>query len=281
MQLAPRYGTDPLVRIDGAPGAVGVPLLRQRRRFAAAVRALSPAQWATPSRCDGWRVQDVVAHLTTVDQFWNLSIASGLAGSPTRILAAFDPKATPAALVDAVRDTGPDETQAAYLEACEALCSTVESLDDDGWKALAESPAGHVSVAAAAHHALWDSWVHERDVLTPLGLDQVEEDDEVVAGLRYAAALGPALALQTSTARPGTIVLEVTRPAARVVVTVGDAVHVGDGDAPADALVLTGDAVDVLEALSVRAPWRQPIPAEHAWLLAGLTDVFETAPPGG
>jgi uncharacterized protein (TIGR03083 family) len=280
VQLSPRYDTDPVIRLDGPPSAVGVPLLRQRRRLARALSSLSPRQWETPSRCEDWRVQDVVAHLTGTDQYWKLSIEAGLAGTPTRILAAFDPKSTPGAMVDAVRDASPVETLASYLVASEALCATVESLDDDGWDAIAESPAGHVRMSALAHHALWDSWVHERDMLEPLGIAQDEEADEIAASLRYAAALGPALALQSSTGRAGALALAVERPEARVVVTVDDDVRVATGDAPVDALVLTGDAVDVLGALSVRAEWRQPIPSDKAWLLAGLTRVFETAPPG-
>jgi uncharacterized protein (TIGR03083 family) len=247
--------------------------------LAKTLSSLSPSQWATPSRCEGWRVQDVVAHLTGADQFWKVSIDSGLAHAPTRILADFDPRATPAAMVDAVRDTSPSDTLAAYLDASEALCATVESLDDEDWEAIAESPAGHVSMSAVAHHALWDAWVHERDVLMPLGLVPEEEADEIVASLRYAAAIGPALALQKATARAGALALVVQRPRALVVVTIRNDVEVADADPPDDALVLTGDAVEVLETLSVRARWREPIPEDKAWLLAGLAEVFETTHP--
>jgi len=279
MKIAPRYDTDPIIRLDGTPRAVAVPFLRQRRRFAKVLSGLSAPQWTTPSRCDEWRVQDVVAHLTGTDQFWNLSIASGLAGTPTRFLAAFDPKTTPAAMVDAVRDVAPADTLAAYLAATDALCATVESLDDANWNALAEAPPGHVAIDALVHHALWDSWVHERDVLEPLGMKQDEERDEIIASLRYAGAISPAFALQSSPARTGALVLDVTRPDARVVVTVDGHLGVADGDAPRDAHVQTGDAIDELESLSVRAPWRQPIAADKAWLLAGLTTVFDAPPP--
>ena len=233
MQISPRYDTDPIIHLDGALPAVGMPFVRQRRRLAQALSSLSPAQWATPSRCEGWRVQDVVAHLTGTDLFWNVSIESGLAGAPTRILAAFDPKATPAAMVDAVRDESSADTLASYLDASGALCATIESLDTEGWNAIAESPAGHVTISALVHHALWDSWVHERDVLEPLGITQDEEADEIVASLRYAAALGPALVLQSAASRAGVMALMVERPAARVVVTVDHDVCVAEGDAPA------------------------------------------------
>lgn len=277
MKISPRYDTEPIVHLEGDPAAVLVPLVRQRRRFAKALSTLSPEHWAAPSRCEGWRVQDVVAHLAGTDQYWNLSIASGAAGEPTRMLVGFDPKATPARLVDAVRGASPEDTLASFIQGSEALCATLEALDDAGWTALSETPLGHVTVSAAAHHALWDAWIHERDVLSPLGMTQEVEPDEVMASLRYVAALSPAFALQSGP-RPGVLVLDVNEPAACVVVRVDDHVSVADGNAPDDALVLTGDAVELLEALSVRTPLRQPVPADQAWLVAGLSEVFESAP---
>ena len=275
MKISPRYDTEPLVTLDGPPEAVALPLLRQRRRFAGILSSLSAEQWEASTRCDGWRVQDVAAHLAGVDRFWTLMLQSALAGRPTRFLADFDPKATPASLVDAGRDASPDETLAALLDASGTLCAIVESLDSDAWLLTGESPAGHVTLTTVAHHALWDCWVHERDVLLPLGLAHDEQPDEIVASLRYAAALAPMFALQAGSDRTGALGVEVTRPDVRFVVTVDDQVRVTDGAPPLGALVLTGDAVEVLESLSVRAPWRQPIPDDDAWLVAGLAAVFE------
>jgi uncharacterized protein (TIGR03083 family) len=278
MKISPRYDTDPIVTLDGPPGDVARPLVRQRRRLADVLSSLAAEQWAAPSRCDGWRVQDVAAHLAGVDRFWKLMIESGLAGTRTRFLADFDPKATPASMVDAVRAASPEETLAAFVEASTALCATVEALDGDDWSAVGESPAGHVTMTALAHHALWDCWIHERDVLLPLGMAQEEEPDEIVASLRYAAALAPMFSLQSGSERRGAIAVDVTRPAARFLVVVDDQVRVtAADDPPKGALVLTGDAVEVLEALSVRAPWRQQIPDDEAWLVAGLAEVFEEA----
>lgn len=280
MKISPRYGSDPILRIGGEPAAIATPLLRQRRRFAELLASLDDAQWSAPSRCEDWRVQDVASHLTGVDQFWLLSIQSGLAGAPTQFLADFDPKATPGALVDATRGVTPQEALAGYLTANEAFCAAIEALDDDGWAAVAESPAGHVSLDALAHHALWDSWVHERDVLSPLGLAQVEEADEILASLRYAAALAPMFALQTATAPGlGTLVVAPDDLDASIVITVTDHVAVHDGDAPDGALVLRGAAIDLLDALSIRASHAQPVPADQAWLLAGLAEAFDQPAP--
>lgn len=275
MKISPRYDAEPIVTIDGSPGAVATPLVRQRRRFADELSSLSPEQWAAPSRCEGWRVQDVAAHLAGVDRFWKLMIESGLAGTRTRFLADFDPKSTPASMVDAVRAAPPEETLGTFLEASAALCAIVEGLDGDAWLAVGESPAGHVTITALAYHALWDCWIHERDVLLPLGMVQDEEPDEIIASLRYAAALAPMFSLQAGSDRSGVLGVAVTDPAASFVVRVDGDVLVVDGEAPEGALVLRGRAVDVLESLSIRAPWDQPIPDDEAWLVAGLAEVFE------
>lgn len=280
MKISPRYDAAPLVRLDGAPDAIGGPMLRQRRRLAKIAAELTPEQWAIESRCADWRVQDVFAHLTGVDQFWNMAIQSGVAGKPTRVLASFDPKATPAAMVDRVREEKPEQALASYLAANETLCATVESLDKPGWEAIGESPIGDVTISTLAHHALWDCWIHERDVLEPLGIKQEIEPDEVTACLRYAAALAPAFALQADSTRRGALALEATNPDALVAVKVDGDVEVTAGTAPADALALSGDAVELVEALSIRAPLSHRIPADQGWLVSALAEVFEAEPVG-
>ena len=40
-------------------------------------------------------------------------------------------------------------------------------------------------------------------------------------------------------------------------------------------LTLTGDAVELLEALSRRRPLDAEVPAEMAWMLDGVAEVFE------
>jgi uncharacterized protein (TIGR03083 family) len=250
------------------------PLLRQRRRLAAVLGGLDEDAWAAASRCEGWSVRDVVAHLVTTNQFWALSVGAARAGEPTRLLATFDPVATPAALVEASRSQPAAEVLAAFVDTNDALAATVAGIDGDGWSMPGEAPPGHVPLRAVALHALWDAWVHERDIVLPLGLAPVEEPDEIAGCLAYAAALGPVFALTRGTDRRGAIALEASEPDLRLVVEVGDAVAVTTGDAPAGALCLAGRAVDLVEGLSVRAPLPCPVPDGDRWLVQGLVDVF-------
>jgi uncharacterized protein (TIGR03083 family) len=200
MRLTPRYGADPIITLDGSASEIRGPMVRQRRRLAAVLASFTDEQWAHPSRCEGWSNRDVVVHLDSTNRFWAYSIAAGRRGEPTRLLATFDPVVSPAQLVAASHDVPPGEVLDQFTASTESLVDLVASLDDHEWSVLAEAPPGHLSVSAVCHHALWDAWVHERDILLPLGVAPEEEADEITACLRYVAALAPAFAISRGTA---------------------------------------------------------------------------------
>ena len=213
-----------------------------------------------------------------VNRFWAMSIAAGRDGEPTRVLAAFDPVATPAAMVEGVRSLTSATVLAHFVESNEAIAESVAGLDEGGWSMLGEAPPGHIPLRAVALHALWDAWIHERDIALPLGFAPLEADDEIAACLRYAAVLSPAFAISQGSTRPGSIVVEATHPDVRVVVDVSDTILVHDGAAAHEALHLTGPAVALLEALSYRAPMPDPVGDGPMWLLHGLAEVFDREP---
>ena len=275
MKISPRYDAAPIISIYGPPGDQLEPLVRQRRRLEATLVDLDEAAWLVPSRCAGWSVQDVVAHLVSVDGFWRASLAAGLAGTPTRYLDGFDPATTPALLVDGTRSHTPGEMLEQYVASNRGFLDALVEVDERGWSMLAESPAGHVPIRLLAHHALWDCWVHERDIVLALGTPAVVERDEVRSCLHYAAALSPAFAISAGGASAGVFAVDATDPELRFVIELGESVSVHDGDAPPEAPVLRGDAVDLIEALSIRAPLPSSAPNEWRQLLTGLATVFD------
>lgn len=277
MLLAPRYEPPPIVALDGPPSEVLAPLVRQRRRLEQVLADLEPEQWAASSRCEGWTVQDVVTHLVSTNGFWALSIEAGVAGEPTRFLGAFDPVASPAQLVDQERGTPVTQTLEQLMTSTDRLASVIEGLDTAGWDALAEAPPGHLPVRLVADHALWDGWVHERDILLPLGRHAVADPDEVLTCLRYSAALGRAFEACAGRSQPGTVELDAQHPDARIVVSAeADRVRVHDDPAPAGSPRAEGDAVELLEMLSARDVGG-PVPAAVRTLMEGLAVVFDQA----
>ena len=276
MRLSPRYEPPPILSIAGAPDDQLAPVVRQRRRMEATLAGLTSEQWCTPTRCDGWTVQDVIAHLVGVNGFWQMSVIAGLSGTPTRILADFDPAATPPLLIEPMRALSAAEVLDQFVSSNDGFLGTLADLEHDGWSTFAESPPGHVPIRLLAAHALWDSWVHERDIVLPLGITPAAEPDEVSSCLRYAAALSPAFAISTGSALTGVFAIEATDPDVCLAVEVGESVDVRDVAVSSDAPCLRGPAVQLVEALSIRAPLPASTPPEWQRLLDGLANAFDT-----
>ena len=220
-------------------------------------------------------MQDVASHLVGVDAFWQWSITSGLAGEPTRLLDNFDPAATPATLIEPLRALPPAEVLAQLVASMDAFLEVLASLDEAGWATPVETPPGYVPARLLAHHALWDCWVHERDIALPLGLVPPVEPDEVAASMRYAAALSPGFLINDGPGCEGRFAVEVHEPDVRFWLEIdGSVVRVHDGAAPTDAPCLRGDAVAILEALSIHAPLPADAPGEWHELVGGLATAF-------
>jgi len=274
MRVTPRYDGPALLEIAGTSDDQLVPVTRQRRRFERMLADLSVDEWGARTRCDGWTVQDVASHLVGVNAFWEMSITAGLAGAPTRVLTNFDPASTPTLLIEPMRALPPAEVLAQLVASHDSLLGIIADLDDAGWTTTAETPAGYVPIRLLAFHALWDCWIHERDVALPLGRTPAVEADEVASSLRYAAALSPGFLLSDGTGCRGRFGVDAREPDAQFWLEVDDAVHVHDGATPAGAPCLRGDAVALTEALSIRAPLPVDAPAEWHTLLGGLAAAF-------
>jgi len=274
MKISPRYGADPIITLDGDPSAIAGPSIRQRERLVHTLAKFDDEQWAHPSRCAGWTNRDVIVHLDSTNFFWSMSIDAGLNGAPTEFLATFDPVESPAELVAGSQHIEAAKVFDRFAASSEKLNNEIQSLSDSDWTTTAEAPPGHISMSAVMHHALWDSWVHERDVMLPLGMTPVVEPDEVGTTIRYAVALSPSFALMLDASRVGGFGLRATNPDLSLEIEIDGGVHVREGEADS-GFVLEGDAEDLLEALSFRTPLSQPIPADHEWIFEGLQRIFD------
>jgi len=277
MQLTPRYEGRPVLRFDPPVADPGIPLLRQRRRLVATLGGLDAEQWAAASRCSGWSCRDVVSHLSSVNAFWAVSIASGRAGRPTRFLAGFDPVATPAQMVDAAPEVTDDELLAGLATSTEALAEALDGIDAADWAQVAEAPPGHLAISEVAVHALWDAWVHERDICLPLGIDVASEADEVAASLQYAVSIGPALLATSGATRTGALRVRAVDPAVDVVVEVGPDVVVRPATAAdQDLPTVRGPAVGLVESFSLRDGGRVVV-TDGQWMVDALAVAFDQA----
>jgi uncharacterized protein (TIGR03083 family) len=277
MILSPRYSGPTVVTIEGDPGDVAVPLVRQRLRLAELAATFTEAEWSAPSRCSQWSVRDVIADIAGINPLYVMSAVAGLAGEPTRLMPHFDPAVSPLRMVEQVAALSSAQVLDLLVSSNAELIASAEALDGSGWCTSAESPLGEVPIRLVMSHALWDSWVHERDIVIPLGMTPTVVADEVVASLRYVAALTQGFAFGAGMECRGRFGIDATDPDFHCVMTVDDAVSVRVERPGDDIPVLRGPAVQLTEALSTRLPLPADAPPEWRRLLAGLEYTWDLA----
>lgn len=64
---------------DKTDEAIAEETYAERERLVELLAGLTPEQWAAPSLCAGWRVRDVVAHITMAYRVGALRFLGGLA----------------------------------------------------------------------------------------------------------------------------------------------------------------------------------------------------------
>jgi uncharacterized protein (TIGR03083 family) len=176
------------VRVEVDPGQACTAYARHRRRFAEEAAALDAGALTAPSRCSRWSVADVLRHCTDVDG-WMQAIWTG---QPLPFTA-FDPVTTPDEFVAAGRAVPDEEVRDRYAVSAERMAADVERSGSERWGQPALSPLGFVPWWLSLAHVFWDSWVHERDALLPLGLDVPAHADEVTPVLSYSLAVAGTL----------------------------------------------------------------------------------------
>jgi uncharacterized protein (TIGR03083 family) len=142
---SPNTGTR--IVIASSPTTVTPHLRRDLRGARPAARApgrLTPEQWGSPSLCAGWRVREVVAHMTMPFRTSPLRFVTGLA----RARFSFDRYADRAARADTAALTD-DE-----------LVAQLRDNIRHGWR-----PPGGGEVGALSHDV-----IHGLDITEPLGL---------------------------------------------------------------------------------------------------------------
>ncbi len=165
--------------------------LRHRRRFVTELTALDDEQWRCTTRCVNWDARGVIGHLITVDGFFTMGFVGAAAGrAPTSFITGFDPSTGTNDLVAPLLELPPAEVLAQFEASTDALIAAVDALDGDGWDAPCEAPFGHLPARLVLAHAFWDSWLHERDILEPLGLAPALETDEVLTAIWYSLVVG-------------------------------------------------------------------------------------------
>jgi len=181
--------------------------------------SLTEAQWKTPTQLPGWTVQDNLSHMVGTER-----TMEGLAATPHRsgdrswiknpIGAANENE------VDARRTMPGAEVLAEWNEIAARRIATLRGADDAYFAVEAMTPTGPGTRADFLHIRVLDCWMHEQDMRRALGLfghqsgpapghtvDRLIRTIPIVVGKR------------AQTPEGGTVVIEITGPVERRVVT--------------------------------------------------------------
>ena len=172
------------IHVELEPSRVVAAHARHLRRFAGEIAQLDGDVLKAQSRCDKWTVADVLRHLCDVDS-WMLTLWSG--GRPP--FTSFDPNTTPHEFVLKRRDIADARVRDDFVASSEQLAAAVEAGGPERWGEPSISPVGFVPWWLSALHVFYDSWVHERDALLPIGVEPPVLDDEATPVLTYSLAL--------------------------------------------------------------------------------------------
>jgi uncharacterized protein (TIGR03083 family) len=203
-----------LPRTDVVPG-----LLAELEAFGDLISALDAAAWDRPTRCEGWAVRDVAAHVVG-------SIADVVSG---QLEGLGSPEVTAREVAERKGRTPAELTQ--ELESVTKLAADLAAVfDDDSWEA--PGPGGYDGTLGQGVEALWfDTYLHADDIRAALGRDPVGG-----AGLR-ASVHHVALQLDKQGWGPATLAFDGIE---EVAVGAGGTTHTGD--ALEFVLVATGRA---------------------------------------
>lgn len=240
------------IAVPGTPDEVFVAWRSHRRRFRNWFAALSDEDWAAPTRCTEWCVTDMAEHLISGAQFLGYTLHSARKGEGTRLLAAFDAQETPKAAAAMFKGWTPEQ----LVEHMHAMDASVEKeLDDlgDGSRLPAEAPPGRVPAYVSVNHFLFDSWVHERDVMLPAGQVPVLDPNESAVVVSYVMALaGVAGTSEEEAPASRTLRLHVTDLGRDICVEVADGKSSTRFEALAHGANAVGSSGDLVDAATGR-----------------------------
>lgn len=166
-------------------------LADHHRRLIDTWSAFTSSQWAHQSRNAKWTVHHTVRHVADAME----RVTSAVHGDPLLDVDGFDPLSTPEAWLASSDDESSiatiDRFAAASTRFRRGVSDRLACGDDSRDRTVYGTAHWTVNVA----HVLWDSWLHERDVLLPLGQPALssEEEQRLVSLYGVLMALAPSM----------------------------------------------------------------------------------------
>jgi uncharacterized protein (TIGR03083 family) len=231
--------------------------LAQRRRLLETARTFTDDEWASPTRCSEWDAHQLVIHVDGATDGCRMT----LTGEYAVFDGGFSPNEGPKQFVD--------------MRAAEPIPKTLEQFDSaitraqtvlEAQRGLDPPPTvtalwgAPIDWRLFVMHFFFDGWIHERDLLLPMGRKPAVVDAEVRLAAAYSLHLaavvsglmGVPLDATLRLDGPGAATFGITANRDDVLITVApfdDAAGPGHGDVAAVTDALTGRIADLGAAL--------------------------------
>ena len=220
----------------------------QRARMRGWIDALPDHEWSGPTRCESWDTAGLVRHLASGCQFLGYTLHEAHNGLATRLLEGMDTRSTVEDAAAMLGDLTPAQLRGLLADMDAAADAEMDAPGPDSLLAMAEAPPGHVPAYLAISHFLFDSWVHEYDLLLPRGQRPHVDDHESVVVAAYLTGLAT-----VSTGATAALDIRLSGPELRLGIGVEDGVTlVSCVSVPDDALVVEGSVADVVDRITGR-----------------------------
>ena len=132
-------------------------LQAEQAGFEDLIRSVRPDQWTTPTRCEGWTIRDIAAHVT--------GTLADIVNGNTHLLG--QPGATDRQ-ADERKDRSPDEVSDELHGAVKVVADLAPTFDDAAWNG--PPPVDVPGTLGEAVEGLWyDTYVHAEDIRVALG----------------------------------------------------------------------------------------------------------------
>jgi len=193
-------------------------------------------QWATPTSCPGWDVQDQLSHLVGIER------ALQGATTPEIVLGEREYIKNPIGAnneqwVESLRSQSGDAVRREFADVTAERIAELKSLTDEQFDAIGWSPIGQVPMRKFMEIRIMDSWLHEQDVRAALGRPGGRNGvGEAVALERANEALGVVVGKIAQAPEGSSVAFEITGPLGyrrRIEVQNGRAQLVDSGEATA------------------------------------------------
>lgn len=180
---------------------------------------LTESQWKTPTQLPGWTVQDNLSHMVGTERSME-----GLPSTPHRA----DEKkwirnpigAANENEVDSRRAMSGAEVLAEWNEIAARRIATLRGADDAYYAVEAMTPTGPGTRADFLHIRVLDCWMHEQDMRRTLGLPGHQSGPAAEHTVdRLIRTIPIVVGKRAGTPEGGTVVIEITGPVERRVVT--------------------------------------------------------------